>query len=57
MREPCACVVYMRVNSYSRVGAIEQEDMVNSGARGTKDWNWNWNPGIEVDWYWCYILL
>ena len=38
----------MRVNSYNNtVGVIEQKDMVNSGVRGTTDWN----PGIEVDWY------
>jgi hypothetical protein len=43
-QESCA---HMRVNSYSAVGVIEQKDVVNSGARGTKDRN----PGIEVDWY------
>ena len=29
----------MRVNSYIKVDAIEQKDMVNSGARGKKDRN------------------
>ena len=28
--------IYMRVNSYSTVGVIEQKDMVNSGVRGRK---------------------
>jgi hypothetical protein len=42
------CIYNMRVNSYNNtVGVIEQKDMVNSGVRGTTDWN----PGIEVDWY------
>jgi hypothetical protein len=27
----------MSVNSYSKVDAVEQKDMVNSGVRGTKD--------------------
>ena len=34
MNEPCA---YMRVNSYSKVDAVEQRFMVNSGVRGTKE--------------------
>jgi hypothetical protein len=37
----------MRVSSYSKVDAVEQRYMVNSGVRGTKDWN----PRTEVDWY------
>jgi hypothetical protein len=28
---------YMRVSSYSKAGAVEQRDMVNSGAGDTKD--------------------
>jgi hypothetical protein len=34
IREPCA---YMCVSSYSKVGAVEQRYMVNSGMRGTKN--------------------
>jgi hypothetical protein len=44
IREPCA---YMCVSSYSKVGAVEQRYVVNSGARGTKDRNLR----IEVYWY------
>ena len=43
----------MRVNSYSRVDVIEQKDMVNSGARGTADWN----PRTEVGWYFTLIRV
>jgi hypothetical protein len=41
--------IYAR-SSYSKVDAVEQRYMLNSGVRGTKDWN----PRIEVD---CYSTL
>jgi hypothetical protein len=37
---------HMGVSSYSKVDAVEQEDMVNSGVRGMKDRNLN--PRTEV---------
>jgi hypothetical protein len=36
----------MCVSSYSKVGAIEQRYMVNSGVRGTKDRN------LRIEVYW-----
>jgi hypothetical protein len=30
---------HVRVSSYSKVDAVEQRDIVNSGVRGTEDWN------------------
>jgi hypothetical protein len=38
IREPCA-YIYVCVSSYSKVDAVEQKDMVNSGMRGTKERN------------------
>jgi hypothetical protein len=43
----------MRVSSYSKVGAIEQRYMVNSGVGGTK----NNHLVIEMDLYLLSILL
>jgi hypothetical protein len=36
----------VQVSSYSKVGAIEQRYMVNSGVRGTKDKN------LRIEVYW-----
>ena len=36
---------------YSKVGAVEQKDMVNSGARGTKDRNLRTEVGCTVKAY------
>ena len=33
------CIYCIRVSSYSKVGAVEQKDVVNSEARGRKDRN------------------
>jgi hypothetical protein len=45
-------ISYMRVSSYSKVDAVEQRDMVNSGVRGAKDWSLR----TEVDVRASYLL-
>jgi hypothetical protein len=45
--------VLINVSSYSKVDAVEQRGVVNSGVRGAKDWNLR----TEVDWYSALIRV